>query len=71
VVHTATPGAIACQFSAPLPECFVGSYVSDTSVFPVTIGNSQLFVSIGYCVCLAAPIHVLTINLLVEGSTPS
>jgi len=71
VFHQATPGAIASQFSAPMPGCMAALYLSDTAVFPVTIGNSQIGVAIGYGVCLAAPIHILSINLFCQGLTPT
>ncbi|UCH82912.1 MAG: hypothetical protein JSW50_10595 [Candidatus Latescibacterota bacterium] len=72
VFHQATPGAIASQFSAPLPGCMVAAiWLSDTAVFPVTIGNSQNGVAIGYGSCLAAPIHILSINIFCQGLTPT
>lgn len=71
-VHVLTPGATASQFSAPKPACMASAtYLSDTGVFPVTIGNSQNGVAIGYGACLAAPIHVLTINFFGSGLTPA
>jgi hypothetical protein len=70
VVHTGTQGATAIQFSAPVPACASSvTYVADTPVFPVTIGNSQTGVSIGYGQCLAAPVHVMTISLMGAGTT--
>jgi len=64
VVHVLTPGATACQFSAPLPGCWTNAiFLSDTAVFPVTIGSSQAGVAVGYGACLGSPIHVLTINV--------
>lgn len=70
VVHVLTPGATASQFSAPMPACMLGaSYLSDTGIFPVTIGSSQTGVAIGYGACLAAPIHCLTINYFGGGLT--
>jgi len=70
VVHTLTPGASASQFIAPAPACMLGaSYLSDTAPFSVTIGNSQNGVAIGYGACLAAPIHILTINFFGGGLT--
>jgi hypothetical protein len=62
-------GATACQFSAPKPECFGGSYISDTNIFPVTLGDSQTGVSIGFGQCLQVPIHVLTVNYFGDGTT--
>ncbi len=62
-------GMTASQFSAPKPACFLATYISDTAVFPVTIGNSQTGVAIGYGQCLTGAIHVLTINFFVQGLT--
>ena len=70
VVHVGTPGATASQFSAPAPSCFTGAWLSDTVVFPVTVGDSQNGVSIGYGPCTPGPIHVLTINFFCQGMTP-
>ncbi|MEJ2721943.1 MAG: hypothetical protein P8181_12520 [bacterium] len=64
-----TSGAQASEFSAPVPSCFTGTWLSDTVVFPVTIGNSQNGVSIGYGQCTPGPIHVLTINFFCQGTT--
>jgi len=68
VVHAFVPGATASQFSAPLPACATGMiYLADSQVFPVTIGNSQTGVSIGYGACYSSPIHILTIQFLGQG----
>lgn len=70
VVHVLTPGATASQFAAPMPSCMLGAtFLSDTAIFPVTIGGSQGGVAIGYGACLAAPIHCLTINFFGGGAT--
>jgi hypothetical protein len=71
VFHHSTPGATASQFSAPLPACMLVTHLSDTAVFPVTIGNSQFGVAIGYGTCLTAPIHILSINVFCQGLTPA
>ena len=68
VVHV-NAVATASQFSAPAPACLLASYLSDTSVFPVTIGSSQTGVAIGYGSCQAGNIHVLTINYFTQGLT--
>jgi hypothetical protein len=60
-------GVTACQFSAPVSACFNGVFVSDTAVYPVTLGDSQTGVSIGFGVCESPPVHVLTINLFCNG----
>jgi len=68
VFHTLTLGATACQFAAPVPSCMTAAiWLSDTALYPVTIGNSQSGVAIGYGVCLPGPIQVLTINVFGQG----
>lgn len=63
-------GVTATQFLAPIPSCFVGAtWVSDTFVFPVTVGNSQTGVAIGFGGCRLGRTHVLTINVQVQGLT--
>jgi hypothetical protein len=69
VVHTNTAGATASQFMIPLPSCNLATFLSDTPVFAVTIGASQTGVAIGYGACLAAPIHILTMNMFTSGIT--
>jgi hypothetical protein len=69
VVHVNTPGATACEFFAPKPTCVLATYLSDASVFPVTVGTSQTGVSIGYGMCLAGPINVLKLNFFTMGTT--
>ena len=68
-VHVNTPGATACSFSAPQPACGLMAYLSDTQQFPVTIGNSQDGVAIGYGGCFASPIAVLAINFFAQALT--
>ena len=70
VVH-APIGLTAVQFAAPKPPCFTGTWLSDLSVFPVTIGSSQIGVSIGFGGCLPPPLHVLTLNFFADGTTPT
>lgn len=63
--------AVASQFSAPKPACMTATYLSDTAAFPVTIGNSQTGVAIGYGACQVSPTLVLTINYFTTGTTPA
>jgi hypothetical protein len=70
VVHVATDGATACQYVAAKPSCFTATYLSDTNPFPVTIGNSQTGVSVGYGTCRVGTIHVQTISYFAQGTTP-
>ena len=68
VVHIWHAGATWVQFSAPRPDCFgTAMWLSDTQIFPVTIGSSQTGVTIGFGMCMPAPTHVLTIAYFVSG----
>lgn len=69
VVHVYASNVTAAQFSAPKPACFTGTYLSDTAIYPVTIGNSQVGISMGYGTCMSSPIHILTINYFTYGTT--
>ena len=69
VVHIGTGGSTACQYSAPKPDCLAATFLSDTNVFPVTIGGSQNGVSIGYGTCRTGTIHVQTIGYFMQGLT--
>lgn len=65
-------GIQGVRLSAPKPDCFAATYLSDTPVWPATFGNSQTDVQINYGACIGsddAPFHVLTINFLVESAT--
>jgi len=66
---TYSEGMTASQFAAPKPACFQAQYLSDTTVFPVTIGSSQTGVAVGYGACLTGAIHVLTMNFFAQGLT--
>ena len=70
VVHLSSSGVTAGAYWAPKPACFTGTWMSDTNIFPVTIGNSQDGVSIGYGSCRTGPIHVQSIVFLANGNTP-
>jgi hypothetical protein len=45
------------------------TWLKDEPAFPVTIGNSQTAVSIGYGTCLSGAVHVLSIEYAVSGTT--
>jgi hypothetical protein len=70
VLHVGSPGAVASQFSAPKPACFNVSWLSDTKVFPLTIGTSQDGVAVGYEQCMTGTFQILTINYFGSGTTP-
>jgi hypothetical protein len=69
VVVSESSGITATQFSAPKPTCFPATYLSDSQVFPVTIGNSQTGVSIGFGQCKTSRVHCLTMNYFTTGTT--
>jgi hypothetical protein len=69
IVHVNTTGSTACQFSAPKPACFTAMYLSDTNLFAVTIGNSQMGTSVGYGTCRVGPTYVMGINYFTNGQT--
>lgn len=70
IVHLNTTGVTASSFASPMPPCMLATYLSDTVVFPATVGNSQIGVSVGYGACRVSPIHVLTMNYFGQGLTP-
>ena len=70
-VHTGTNAAAGIQFSAPIPSCFTGSFLSNASNFAVILGNTEIGVSVGYGVCQTAPVWVLDITLFASGTSPT
>ncbi len=62
IVHVNTPGAVGIEYSAPKPGCFAATWLSDTNAFPVSIGNSQTGISVGYGTCRQGPVLVQTLN---------
>ncbi len=71
VVHTISDAATGCGYWAPKPACFTATWLSDTNPFPVTIGNSQTGVSIGYGSCRYGSVLVQTLSFFTNGTTPN
>jgi hypothetical protein len=69
VVQVNTTGSSACAFAAPKPACLAAQYLSDTGVWPVSLGNSQTLASVGYGACKIGNVHVLTLNYFTMGAT--
>jgi len=76
VVHVGQSGALAARFSAPPPPCFsTAIYVQDLPVFFTTEGNTQTGVEVQYTTssgapsCKPSPVHVMTIEYVVQGLT--
>ena len=70
VVHVNTTGATASQYRAKLPTCFTGvTYLSDTNMFGVTVGNSQTGVAVAYGMCKVGNVHLQTISVFAMGLT--
>ena len=60
----------AVSFAAPMPACMIGTtWISDTPVYPITLGDSQSGTDIGFGACFGSPNHVLTMNYVVGGQT--
>jgi hypothetical protein len=69
LVHTTPDGATASRFAAPIPACMTGAvWISDTAAYEV-IGNSQTGVVVPYGSCQTGRAHILTINMIVEGTS--
>jgi hypothetical protein len=69
IVHVYTPGATGSEYAAPKPACLSATWLADTNAFPVTVGNSQTGVSVGYGTCRVGPILVQTMTYLTTGAT--
>jgi hypothetical protein len=68
VIHTGTSGTTGSRWAAPLPACMTGvTWLSDTEVFPITVGDSQDVVAITYDGCLSGPLNILRINVFAQG----
>lgn len=69
VVASLPGGATSTRFAAPIPACMTGAtWVSDVSAFSVG-GNSQGGLTVTYGACLTATARILTINILVQGTS--
>lgn len=63
-------GSTGVCFSAPRPACFTATWLYDTNMFAVNIGNSQQGACVAYGTCESYPVHVMTINYFAQGTTP-
>ena len=69
VVHKVAEGATACAFKIEQPAGW--TLISAESQFPVSIGNIEDGISIGYGQCRSGSIHVMTLTYNAPGnSTP-
>jgi len=74
VVHVYTTGATAVQYRAKVPVCMTATgamWLSDTNMFAVAVGNSQIGIGIAYGSCKVGPIHTQIINVFAMGTTPA
>jgi hypothetical protein len=69
VILNAPAGATAVEFSAPKPDCFDATWLGDDPVFPLVLGNSQDGIAISFQYCYPSPLHVLTLQYYVNGTT--
>ncbi len=56
------------RFAATKPACFNATWMYDSTPY-VTVGNSQVDVSIGFGLCLDAPLAVMKITYMSAGNT--
>ena len=70
VVHVLTTDVSGVRFSAPKPECFGATFISDSHPFSLTTGDSQTQVTVDYGYCHpGAVINVLSMNYLITSPT--
>ncbi|UCH83319.1 MAG: hypothetical protein JSW50_12775 [Candidatus Latescibacterota bacterium] len=71
VVHLWSPGATAAQYKVAPFNGAAMLWLSDTTIYPVNIGNSQTGIATGFGVCVPSPNHILTINYFGQGLSAS
>lgn len=66
-------GSTACEFSAPLPACIAMGFLSESSPFPVKVGDAVMGTgtSIGFGTCRVGSFHALQISFFCQGLTPA
>lgn len=69
IFHVNTTGATGVQFSAPNPPCSQMTWVSDQPEFPITFGDSQSGVAVGYGTCRTGTFLIMSIYFLGNGTT--
>jgi hypothetical protein len=68
VMHTLVTGSTASQFMVQPSAGFTAMHIGDTTPY-LYIGNSQTGISVAYGECLTAPIHIMTITYLFDGTS--
>ena len=72
VVHKSSQGTTGAQWSAPKPACWTNaSWLSDTAVWPVVVGDSQTGMRLAYGLCQTGAYLVTTIYYFVDGTSPA
>jgi hypothetical protein len=69
VVHVNGTDVVGSQFRARKPACMNAVFLSDEYVFPLTIGESQFGIFVGYGQCKSGTVHILTIKYRSLGPT--
>ena len=65
VITSATPVSLTgVRFAAPLPPCASGMLAIGMPLFPVTLGDIESGISIGFGACLTTPIVAMSILVL-------
>jgi hypothetical protein len=68
VIHTLVAGSTACEFKVQPSAGFTATHIGDSTPY-LFIGNSQTGISVAYGQCLSAPINVMTITYLFDGTS--
>jgi hypothetical protein len=68
VMHTLVAGSTASEFMVQPSAGFTAMHIGDTTPY-LYIGNSQTGISVAYGECLTAPIHIMTITYLFDGTS--
>ena len=69
IVHSDAIATRGADFRVPQPSCFTATYLSESTVWPMTTGTAFTGVSVQYGACLNNAIHVLTVNYMCHATT--
>lgn len=69
VVHSNTAGSTGARFRVAERTGVTMTYVSETSHFPMTFGNTRDGITICYGSCLPSPILLVTLRYIADGTS--
>jgi hypothetical protein len=68
VIHTLVVASSAAEFAVEPSAGFTATHIGDQTPY-LFIGNSQTGISVAYGECLSAPINIMTITYLFDGTS--